>query len=477
VRPPFLRSVAHSTTRRPHPRSRSRPPPSLPARAQELWNIFTFYTLHGNPLDPEHIRASQFVKLAKDTQIVGASGLTEADVNVVYTAEVTQLRASGDAKRKMNFNDFLTALMKLSVRVYPRAKTVDDAFQQLLMDNILPSAARRCPDAVEMFLENEDVRKLFDYYRDALEQIFSFYATSDKRTAAVIAKPGYGASTGAVSFSGRSPSRAAKSVNSMKGALGYNEFLKLAADFDLSNSVILSTIEIGDIYLSSIKAIEPDSTIRKLAFLEFWEALVRCALVAYSKISGSTVIDKIRGLFLYMWRSMHRSVPMAFADRRNISTYAGDLLAGAMLFNKRFTAQWLADGRRDYLSPDPRVQESGKVVLKRLGVGPLSAASRSGMGALAPTAAFAGAGAGAGADDGDAPEDDYGYGGAGAGAGAGAGSVAGDPRAFSASGGADGFGALGSASGEAPAQAFGALGGASAGAQRGYRDDSRGGGY
>lgn len=23
---------------------------------QELWNIFTFYTLHGNPLDPEHLR-------------------------------------------------------------------------------------------------------------------------------------------------------------------------------------------------------------------------------------------------------------------------------------------------------------------------------------------------------------------------------------------------------------------------------------
>lgn len=22
----------------------------------ELWNIFTFYTLHGNPLDPEHLR-------------------------------------------------------------------------------------------------------------------------------------------------------------------------------------------------------------------------------------------------------------------------------------------------------------------------------------------------------------------------------------------------------------------------------------
>ena len=221
---------------------------------------------------------------------------------------MTQRGAAGaDARqRKMNYNDFLTAMMKLSVKVYPHSKSVDDAFQQLLMDNILPSAARRCPDAVDMFLENEDVRKLFGYYRDALEQIFSFYATADKRTAAAMALPSYGQGGSAGYGGGRSPTRATKSVNSMKGALGYQEFLKLASDFDLSNTVILSTIELGDIFLSSIKAVEPDSTIRKLAFLEFWEALVRCALVAYSKISGSTVIDKIRGLFLYMWRSMNK---------------------------------------------------------------------------------------------------------------------------------------------------------------------------
>lgn len=43
----------------------------------------------------------------------------------------------------------------------------------------------------------------------------------------------------------------------MKEALGYAEFLKFASDFDLSSSVILSTIELGDIYLSSIKVSSP----------------------------------------------------------------------------------------------------------------------------------------------------------------------------------------------------------------------------
>lgn len=93
---------------------------------------------------------------------------------------------------------------------------------------------------------------------------------------------------------------------------------------------------------------------------------MRCALVAYSKISDSSVIDKIRGLFLYMWRAINRSVPRAFAERRNVSTYAGDLLAGAMLFNKRFTAAWAADGYRDYLAPDAPMHESGKAVLLRM---------------------------------------------------------------------------------------------------------------
>ena len=80
--------------------------------------------------------------------------------------------------------------------------------------------------------------------------------------------------------------------------------------------------------LSFSQSIQPDSTIRKLTFNEFWEALVRCSLVAYSKISDATIIDKIRGLFLYMWRAINKSVPRAFNERKNVSTYAGDLLSG-----------------------------------------------------------------------------------------------------------------------------------------------------
>lgn len=199
--------------------------------------------------------------------------LSEADVNVAFTAEVTRaekvapghgdsalMRAkmapikplgpvlSCDRKKvrgrvlsfptrcalpftppyhhQMNYADFLTCLMKLSAKVFPRSRSKDEAFQRLLQDNILPLAARRCPDSVELFLENDDVQKLFEFYSGALEQIFSFYATNDKRAhsantaGASAGAMGSGAGMG-LSHSGRSPIRATRAINSMKEAMGY----------------------------------------------------------------------------------------------------------------------------------------------------------------------------------------------------------------------------------------------------------------
>jgi hypothetical protein len=72
-------------------------------------------------------------------------------------------------------------------------------------------------------------------------------------------------------------------------------------------------------------------------------------------------------LFLFMWRAINRNVPKAWGDgRRQGSTSAGDLLAGAMLFNKKFTAAWAADGHREYLSPPPVVPGDGKSALARI---------------------------------------------------------------------------------------------------------------
>jgi len=63
-------------------------------------------------------------------------------------------------------------------QVFPDEVDVDDAFQRLLIDHILPLASRRCPDDVDVFLEDPDVLAIADYYKDALTQIFQFYATN-----------------------------------------------------------------------------------------------------------------------------------------------------------------------------------------------------------------------------------------------------------------------------------------------------------
>ncbi|KAA0160519.1 hypothetical protein FNF27_01454 [Cafeteria roenbergensis] len=367
---------------------------------QKLWNIFTYYTLHGNPLDPEHMRSQQFVKFCKTCQIVGsgtstaAEPLVVADVVVAYTAEVKRKRPAGTPRtgQKMDFSDFLTALMKLSARVYPGEKraSVDAAFEKLLLNNVLPFAESRSPAELDITEHegNPELEDLRDIFNDALEQIFQYYATgadvargsrgahdsrgftgtSPSRGSPSRGSPGHMGRTGA-SFGAASSTASSfmgRASNSMKNALSYAGFLKFAADFDLSSSVILSTLELGQIYLASLREVDPEAHIRKLTFDEFWDALLRCAIVAYSKISKSGVADKLKGLFLYMWRAINRSVPRAVTERRSVTTYAGDLMSGAMLFNKRFTALWQDDDFRDYLSPEAAEEESGRAVLRRL---------------------------------------------------------------------------------------------------------------
>ena len=60
---------------------------------QELWNIFTFYTLHGNPMYPDLLKSSQFSKLCKQCLIMKTKdfpeGLSGAVINVVYIGEST----------------------------------------------------------------------------------------------------------------------------------------------------------------------------------------------------------------------------------------------------------------------------------------------------------------------------------------------------------------------------------------------------
>jgi len=55
-----------------------------------LWNIFTFYSLNGNPRDPSRLHNSQLVKFCKDVMAMDNTmteqPLTTAELHLIYAA-------------------------------------------------------------------------------------------------------------------------------------------------------------------------------------------------------------------------------------------------------------------------------------------------------------------------------------------------------------------------------------------------------
>ena len=70
------------------------------------------------------------------------------------------------------------------------------------------------------------------------------------------------------------------------------DFLRLAGALNL-----LTAFELGDIFLSTTASM---GALGALSYAEFLQALVRCALVAYSKTSRSTIAVKLSSLLLRM---------------------------------------------------------------------------------------------------------------------------------------------------------------------------------
>ena len=88
-------------------------------------------------------------------------------------------------------------------------------------------------------------------------------------------------------------------------------FLCFSAIFlvEQTSSVLLTSVSLADIFLQSLKTHSLD-TLGGLTYNEFWEALCRCAVVAYSDKDVSN-LDKLRGLFLYMSHKVDQSVPVS----------------------------------------------------------------------------------------------------------------------------------------------------------------------
>ena len=109
--------------------------------------------------------------------------------------------------------------------------------QQLLMDNILPMAARRRPVSLASFMTQPIIEELFDYYQEALQEIFRYYANNSDNISRNMIK-----STAAKSKTfdeQKSLIAEAKERNqassSYSAQMSYAEFLGFSNDFGLAS--------------------------------------------------------------------------------------------------------------------------------------------------------------------------------------------------------------------------------------------------
>lgn len=287
----------------------------------------------------------------------------------------------------------------MSERIFAAHLHSDEPFLRLVFERVLPFAKRRVHYDISPILADPSVSTLFMFFADPLIKIFGFYASHDRRVAARLLKAASnGSNSGGqgkgISHVGQSHVRSTKvsssyalsdintlrpypctppstlqSVNLMKGALSYPDYLEFFANFDIAPSPALTNIKICDIYLSSARGVAADAALPALTFEGFWEALVRASIEAFSsELNSEPIVDKIKAMMQAIARGTSK-IDRAWADSRprNANTDAHDLIQGSQDFRKHFDEMWRADLKRDYSIPPPVVVERGLATLERLG--------------------------------------------------------------------------------------------------------------
>ena len=353
-----------------------------------LWNIFTHYSLHGNPLEPMNLKMSQWIAFCRKCQISNPAGKPgrdedgnevpmemDASMGVVYH-EACEPTKEGRAhfkgrSRKMKFGDFLNCLVTLADRLYgATSEDGEGAFEQLLNEKVLPNALRREPLDVSSLMASDAVQTMAEDYQDSVRCIFEFYAgvpqagtKADRRAKehpVHVAPAGYSPDYGANSMH-------TKAVSLMASSLQFNEFLQFAGDFNLTCSVFLTTHEMTEIFLASLSDYGHEEIMPGLCFEDFWESLVRCAVVAYDD-KDTTDLNKLRALFLYMTNRIEETIPRAVnaSGRSSASTNAQNLMKGAKRFQFLVQQQWNKDGQLDYIRGAKVKRLSGHSMLARM---------------------------------------------------------------------------------------------------------------
>lgn len=306
-----------------------------------------------------------------------------------YTAAAKALaRAEADiGTPRLDFGEWVNCLLTISARMFPTSAETKSsavpAFQRLLLEHILPRACRRNPQSIKMALRRGPVLNLRDELETALGDIFERYAAksfASKARFAVSTGAG-GVSRSARGGGGQSPGRLAANRHRPGGVspgvrrvsiavnttatsdagpqVAYAEWLRFASDFGLSVTGFLSTLELGDIFLTAIMPGGGDEssgasnahtyTEGQLSFPQFWEALVRCSLQAMrDKTHVISTQQKVKALFLWMWNFYSEHADNR-PDQTGVRSHEDQLAKASVRFRRKFKLIWERDGFPDYL--------------------------------------------------------------------------------------------------------------------------------
>ena len=343
-----------------------------------LYDVFTYYTIQGNPLEIFTINNMNFTHLMRDCNLIYddknkrkkrvykfEGTLTETDVYIMFCNR-SRLCAE---KRRINENvhtgnmcplpyeEFLTLVTEVAARLYP-SNTQVDAMRHLLLEHILVKAKRRDHVSIDKVLKSDAIQKLYERFKLPFEFLYNFYGfqTSERE--------------------GKTDNRNKLQLIQTKSSdpkLAYREFVKFAKDMGCGSNITISMTQIASVFVSSI--IPKDNNVLsigdsvKLSFDQLWECLVRIALLTYSA-STAHEEDKVKSLLLAVWHTLQES------SNRNLGSFGAQavgtnsskakFIRGSQILNERFLKMWAEDGHRTYLAPPDVVKSEGSTIIAQI---------------------------------------------------------------------------------------------------------------
>lgn len=352
---------------------------------EELWLVFTFYCVNGDSLELECIKAHQFNKLLRDARLFGGN-LTPAMADIIYTSET---KGKPHASGKMNYDEFLNALMKISATKHkqsskqvPRESSEEELlFQKVVVDSILPLASRWPRHVWEVHtrqLRKPEIVSFISKFLEPLLEIFMFYAKSHLVN----------------------PARGVKELY-----MSYADYQRFFNDFAFAN-LQLSSVDAAQVFLASCSSspfhealftpsdstgdfaapsdltIDPNSvgsssgsaaSIQRVlenvegvvtyAFPEhqigrmcmgvsaFLDSLGRTGLTAFANLKTIKTIHCVKAIFHHLSRGLTRSRVLEILNNHSsTSIHATKFYSGSVAFNNKFLDMWRYEGSPDYLS-------------------------------------------------------------------------------------------------------------------------------